>query len=111
MADTRLTTISRRAMLALGLAALPLAASARRGQVVTVLGDSITAGFGLAQKDALPAQLQAALAKLGVSAVVRGAGISGDTTADGANRMDFSVGPETAVVVVALGGNDLLQGL
>ena len=111
MADTRLTTISRRALLALGLAALPVVANAKRGPVVTVLGDSITAGFGLAQKDALPAQLQAALARLGVAAVVRGAGISGDTTADGANRMDFSVGPDTAVVVVALGGNDLLQGL
>jgi acyl-CoA thioesterase-1 len=43
--------------------------------------------------------------------IVRGAGVSGDTTAGGAARMDFSIRPDTSVVVVALGGNDLLQGL
>jgi acyl-CoA thioesterase-1 len=78
--------------------------------VVTVLGDSITAGLGLPARDALPAQLQAALDRIGVKAVVRGAGVSGDTTGGGLARVDFSVGPDTAVCVVALGGNDLLQG-
>jgi acyl-CoA thioesterase-1 len=114
MAVTRSAKISRRALVATGLAglaALPAPARAKNGQVVTILGDSITAGYGLAQGDALPVQLQAALGKLGVHAIVRGAGISGDTTADGAGRMDFSVRPDTAVVLVALGGNDLLQGL
>jgi acyl-CoA thioesterase-1 len=111
MADTRSAKISRRALVAAALAALPAAALARRGQVVTLLGDSISAGYGLAQKDALPIQLQAALKKLGVDAVVRAAAVSGDTTADGAGRMDFSVQPDSAVVVVALGGNDLLRGL
>jgi acyl-CoA thioesterase-1 len=76
-----------------------------------MLGDSITAGYGLTQRDSLPIQLQAALARLGVRATVRGAGISGDTSADGAGRLDFSVRPDTRVAVVALGGNDLLQGL
>jgi len=76
-----------------------------------MLGDSITAGYGLPARDALPAQLQAELARRRVDAVVRGAGISGDTSADGAARVDFSVRPDTRVVVVALGGNDLLQGL
>jgi acyl-CoA thioesterase-1 len=42
---------------------------------------------------------------------VRGAGVSGDTSQDGAARVDFSVQPDTQVVVVALGGNDLLQGV
>jgi acyl-CoA thioesterase-1 len=111
MADTLVPGISRRALLAAGLAALPSSALAKRGQVVTILGDSITAGYGLPQKDSLPIQLQAALKKRGVDAIVRGAGISGDTTADGAGRIDFSVRPDTAVVIVALGGNDLLQGL
>ena len=111
MADTLVPDISRRALLAAGLAAVPAAAWARRGQVVTILGDSITAGYGLPQKDSLPIQLQTALKKLGVDAVVRGAGISGDTSADGAGRMDFSIRPDSAVVLVALGGNDLLQGL
>jgi acyl-CoA thioesterase-1 len=111
MADTRLTRISRRTLGAAALAALPVPAFAVRGKVVTMLGDSITAGYGLPARDALPVQLQAALAKLSVEAVVRGAGISGDTSADGAGRVDFSVRPDTRVVVVALGGNDLLQGL
>src|SRR4051794_36666488 len=111
MADTPLPTISRRALMAAGLALVPATAFAMRGPVVTMLGDSITAGYGLQQKDSLPIQLQAALKRLGIEAVVRGAGISGDTTADGAGRVDFSIRPDPQVVVVALGGNDLLQGL
>jgi acyl-CoA thioesterase-1 len=110
MADTRPSSISRRAALAMGLAALPAHALAARGKVVTILGDSITAGLGLPGRDALPNQLHLALEKLGVPNMVRGAGASGETTADGVGRMDFSIRPDTAVVVVALGGNDLLQG-
>lgn len=79
--------------------------------VVTLLGDSITAGLGLAAADALPAQLQAAFVKRGVRAVVRGAGVSGDTTAGALARTDFSVQPDTAVCVIELGGNDFLQSL
>ena len=79
--------------------------------MVTILGDSITAGRGLAAAQALPAQLQAALARRGVPASVRGAGVSGDTSADGLARVDFSVQGDTRLCVVALGGNDLLQGL
>ncbi len=86
-------------------------ALAKGPPVVTLLGDSITAGYGLAAGAALPAQLQVALTKLGVTAAVRGAGVSGDTSADGLARADFSVQPDTVVCVVALGGNDLLQGL
>ena len=85
--------------------------AAPKPPVITILGDSITAGYGLAAADALPAQLQAALARLGVRAQVRGAGVSGDTTAGGLARVDFSVQSDTALCVVALGGNDLLQGL
>lgn len=98
-------------MLVGGLAAAPTAALAARGKVVTLLGDSITAGFGLPGRDALPNQLHLALERLGVPNIVRGAGVSGDTTAGGAARVDFSIRPDTSVVVVALGGNDLLQGL
>jgi len=111
MAQSRSAEISRRVLIAAALAAAPVAALARSGPVVTMLGDSITAGYGLAQKDALPIQLQAALQNLGVNATVRGAGVSGDTTANGAGRMDFSIRADTAVVIVALGGNDLLQGI
>ena len=112
MADTPRRSPTRRAVLAGGLTvALPIAARAADVKVVTMLGDSITAGFGLAQQDSLPIQLQAALKRLHVDALVRGAGISGDTTAGGAGRVDFSIRKDTRVVVVALGGNDLLQGL
>lgn len=102
---------TRRSFLALPLivAAGPALAAART-PVVTVLGDSITAGYGLPAAAALPAQLQAALRKLGVNAVVRAAGVSGDTTAGGLSRVDFSVRKDTDLTVIALGANDLLQG-
>ena len=79
--------------------------------VVTLLGDSITAGYGLAAADALPAQLQASLNRIGVAAAVRGAGVSGDTSAGGLARVDFSVQPDTTLCVVELGANDYLQSL
>jgi acyl-CoA thioesterase-1 len=93
------------------LAAPDLSIAAARPRVVSMLGDSITAGYGLPGQDALPVQLQAQLKALGVNAVVRGAGVSGDTSAGGAGRVDFSVQADTALCVVALGGNDMLQGL
>jgi acyl-CoA thioesterase-1 len=101
---------TRRTVLA-GLAALAATpALAARAKVVTMLGDSITAGYGLPAGQSLPAQLQAELARLGRPAVIRNAGVSGDTTADGLRRVDFSVKAGTSVCVVALGGNDLLEG-
>lgn len=102
---------TRRGWLAGVLAAAGALAATRPAPVVTLLGDSITAGYGLRAAAALPARLQAELTRLGVAARVRGAGVSGDTTADGLARVDFSVQGDTAVCVVALGGNDLLQGL
>jgi acyl-CoA thioesterase-1 len=108
MAEPRHT---RRALFAwpLLLAAAPALAQPR-AKVVTVLGDSITAGYGLARTAAFPAQLQAQLARLGAPAQVRAAGVSGDTTAGGLARVDFSVRKDTDLVIVALGANDLLQG-
>ena len=77
--------------------------------VVTLLGDSVFAGYGLDAKDALPARLQTALTAHGVNAVIRGAGVSGDTSADGLARLDRSVATDTAVCVIELGANDFLQ--
>jgi len=101
----------RRALL-VGLAAAAgiSGLAAARQRVVTILGDSITAGLGLPAAAALPAQLGAALARLGAPALVRGAGVSGDTSGDGLARLGFSVQADTDVCLVALGGNDLLQG-
>ncbi|MFY8142368.1 MAG: arylesterase [Caulobacter sp.] len=86
-------------------------AAAPKPVVITVLGDSITAGLGLPARDAMPAQLQAALGRRGVSAIVRPAGVSGDTSGGGLARVGFSVSKDTQLCVVALGGNDLLQGV
>jgi acyl-CoA thioesterase-1 len=100
-----------RRALVLGIAASAASpAFAARKLVVTVLGDSITAGLGLPAAAALPAQLGLALARLGTPVVVRGAGVSGDTSEDGLGRLNFSVQADTNVCLVALGGNDLLQG-
>jgi len=98
----------------LGLFALLLllAPSARAAQVaILAFGDSLTAGFGLAEAQGFPAQLQAALVARGIAARVVDGGVSGDTSAGGLARVDFSVQADTDVCVVALGGNDLLQGL
>jgi acyl-CoA thioesterase I len=102
---------SRRLLLTAAVAGAAWPALAARRRVVTILGDSITAGHGLPAAAALPARLEAALLKFGVKAEVRGAGVSGDTTGAGLARLDFSVQGDTDVCVVALGGNDLLQGL
>jgi acyl-CoA thioesterase-1 len=105
--------IDRRTVLSLAAAAVawPAMAAPAKPKIVTMLGDSITAGYGLARAQALPAQLHLALQKLGVPNVVRGSGISGDTTAGGLARLPFSIHKDTDLVIVALGGNDLLQGL
>lgn len=104
--------VTRRAVAALlaGAVAGPTLA-AGRPRIVTLLGDSITAGYGLPRRESLPVRLEARLAALAPGARVRGAGVSGDTAADGLARVDFSVQADTSICVVALGGNDLLQGL
>ena len=112
MASTPYGPVTRRAVGALIVgAAVSPAFAAGKPRIVTMLGDSITAGYGLPARDALPARLEAQLAKLAPGTRVRAAGVSGDTSAGGAARVDFSVQKDTAVCVVALGGNDLLQGL
>ncbi|CAN5288107.1 hypothetical protein BH10PSE2_BH10PSE2_28250 [soil metagenome] len=80
-------------------------------KVITMLGDSITAGYGLAAADALPAQLEDALRASGHQVRVRAAGVSGDTSAGGLARVDFSVQDDTDLCIVAMGGNDMLQGI
>jgi acyl-CoA thioesterase-1 len=105
--------LTRRPLIAAlaSLAAWPATAAASQPPVVTILGDSITAGFGLSAADALPARLGEALARIGAAAIVRGAGVSGDTTAGGLARLDFSVQPDTRVCVVELGANDYFQSV
>ena len=74
--------------------------------VVTLFGDSIMGGYGLAPADGMAAQLQKALAALGVTAQVRNAGVPGDTSAGGRGRLAGSVRKDTTLCIVEFGGND-----
>ena len=82
---------------------------------VLAIGDSLFAGYGLASPElAYPARLQAALRARGVNADVANASVSGDTTADGAARLGFSLDGQAVkpdLVLICLGGNDMLRGL
>ena len=102
---------SRRAALSLVLAALlGRAEAADRPVRIVVLGDSLSAGFGLAAQDALPAKLQRALNAKGHAVEIANAGVSGDTAAGGLARLDWSVPEGTDAVILELGANDALRG-
>ncbi|MDX1540158.1 MAG: arylesterase [Geminicoccaceae bacterium] len=78
---------------------------------IAVLGDSLTAGYGLELEDAFPAELERALRAEGYACDVLDAGVSGDTTAGGRSRLDWMLGDEPSHVIVELGGNDGLRAL
>ncbi len=90
------------------LAATPAAAREIR---VMMLGDSITAAYGLARNQGLPARLEAALRERGRQVRVIDAGVSGDTTAGGRARLAWALADRPDAVIVALGGNDGLRGI
>jgi acyl-CoA thioesterase-1 len=102
----------RRALLLtlLAAAAIGPAARAQAAPVITLFGDSIAAGYGLAPADGLASQLQAALAALGVQAVVRNAGLPGDSSPGGLGRLNSAVRKDTALCIVEFGGNDRRLG-
>jgi acyl-CoA thioesterase-1 len=85
-------------------------ASARTLSLV-VLGDSLTAGYGLPPGKAFPDQLQAALSARGWDVKVVNAGVSGDTVEDGLARYDWAVPGDADALIVELGANDMLRGL
>jgi acyl-CoA thioesterase I len=86
-------------------------ASAGAAPVVAALGDSLTAGLGVAADETYPARLQARLEREGYAYRVVNAGVSGDTTAGGLRRVDWVLRARPEVVIVALGANDGLRGL
>jgi acyl-CoA thioesterase-1 len=93
------------------LAAVAVAApAADRPVKIVALGDSLTAGYGLAASDAFPAKLEKALKARGLAVEVTNAGVSGDTASGGLARLDWAVPPDTDAVIVELGANDMLQG-
>jgi acyl-CoA thioesterase-1 len=77
---------------------------------IVVLGDSLSAGLGLAAPDAFPAKLQKALKDKGIDVEMNNAGVSGDTSSAGRDRLDWSVPEGTEGVIVELGANDALRG-
>ena len=76
-----------------------------------MLGDSITAGFGLARSEGPPARIQALLRERGRNVRVIDAGVSGDTSAGGRARIEWALADRPHAAIVALGGNDGLRGL
>ena len=81
---------------------------------IVALGDSLFAGYGLRPAEAYPVRLEAALRARGINARIVNAGVSGDTTADGLGRLDFTLGSQPRapdLVIVCLGGNDMLRAL
>jgi acyl-CoA thioesterase-1 len=78
---------------------------------MVVLGDSLSAGLGLAGSDAFPAKLQKALKTNGIDVDIINAGVSGDTSSGGRDRLDWSVPEGTGAVIVELGANDALRGI
>lgn len=79
--------------------------------VLVLLGDSLTAGYGLPAEEAFPARLERALAGRDLDVEIRNAGVSGDTSAGGLARLDWAVAPDVDAVVVELGANDALRGV
>jgi acyl-CoA thioesterase-1 len=89
----------------------PAAAVAASRPRIVVLGDSLTAGLGLDPEAAYPAVLQQRLDAARLQYEVVNAGVSGDTSAGGRSRLEWSLGGDVRILIVALGGNDALRGL
>lgn len=78
---------------------------------IAALGDSLTQGYGLVRQDGFVPQLETWLRSQGADVDVINAGVSGDTTAGGAARVAWTLTPDVDVMIVTLGGNDVLRGL
>ena len=101
--------------IALALVSLSGAATAEAANAtalkLAVLGDSLTAGYGLPASAAFPVRLQQALKEKGIAADIINAGVSGDTASGGRDRLDWSIPEGTQAVIVELGANDMLRGI
>lgn len=102
-----------RAVLVAALLSLAAISAPTAGAPVTivVLGDSLVAGFGLAPGESFPEQLQARLRETDAAVEFINAGVSGDTTAGGLSRLEWSIPENADGVIVALGANDALRGI
>jgi acyl-CoA thioesterase-1 len=89
--------------------ARPVAPAARPR--IVVLGDSLTAGLGLAPTESYPARLQQKVDRAGLNFEIVNAGVSGDTSAGGVRRLDWSLDGDVRILILELGANDGLRGL
>ena len=101
---------ARRVLLALTLV-LAASSAPADDRVIVALGDSLTAGLGVAADEAFPALLERHLRAAGLAYRVVNAGVSGDTSAGGLRRLDWVLRSRPEIVIVALGANDGLRGL
>jgi hypothetical protein len=85
--------------------------AASKPLTLVALGDSLTAGYGLAQSEAFPVVLEKRLKDLGLDVTVINGGVSGDTASGGLERLDWTVPEGTHGVIVELGANDALRGI
>ena len=105
----RLCAVSVAMGFALILSILPVMADDK--PVIVAFGDSLSAGYGLDDADSFPVRLEAALQADGLAALVVNAGVSGDTTAGGLARLDWSLPERVDLVILELGANDGLRGI
>ncbi|EIG60429.1 MULTISPECIES: arylesterase [unclassified Bradyrhizobium] len=98
-------------MLALMTVPNPAWAEAAKPIKLVVLGDSLSAGLGLPAQQAFPTGLQKALQSKGIDVDMTNAGVSGDTSSGGRDRLDWSVPNGTDGVIIELGANDALRGI
>lgn len=109
---TRFAQPIRALAAAIWLVLAPQTAFAQADPVrIVAFGDSLTAGYGVADQDSFPVKLQAALAAKGIAATIVNAGVSGDTASGGLARLDWSIPGDAQGVIVELGANDALRGL
>ncbi|MCG8491654.1 MAG: arylesterase [Sneathiellales bacterium] len=87
------------------------AAKAEQTKVLVAFGDSLTAGYGLSQADAFTTQLETSLKAQGLNIRVENAGVSGDTSTGGVQRLDWALGNGADFVLLELGANDALRGI
>jgi acyl-CoA thioesterase-1 len=114
IAPDRTVKVARRFIVFMGMIiSFVTAALAAPAHPITILafGDSLTAGYGVKTSESFPAQLQMALQAKGHKVTVTNAGVSGDTTTGGLERLDWALDPKPDAVILELGANDALRGI
>ncbi|MCC0043310.1 MAG: arylesterase [Brucellaceae bacterium] len=94
----------------LALVALSGISAAEPARIVA-FGDSLMAGYGLAPGESFPEKLEQSLRERGHDVVITNAGVSGDTSTGGLQRLDWSIPDDTDLVILELGANDMLRGI